>query len=109
MTNINSLSPWLLLIEFLVFNTNLVFLVSLYKIDFEGLEKFQQKSKLPLQWKLNSQHQRSRDYKLDAYSTLPPRHVLNRRSLNSTLFHTPIHILTELFHSLAREMGNIFE
>ena len=62
-------------IEFFLNNTNLTLLAFLYKIDIKGFQNQQE-----IKWESNSQYQPSMDYKADAYSTLPPRPVLNRRS-----------------------------
>ena len=56
-------------LEFFLNNTNLTFLAFLYKIDILGFQNQQKKS--CLHWELNS-------------ATQPPRHLLNRRSLNWT-------------------------
>ena len=56
---------------------NLAFLTFLYKIGIKGFKKFQQKIKLsPVGIELKT----PTIYGLDAYSTQPPRHVLNRKS-----------------------------
>ena len=64
-----------------------------HKSDISVQNWNQRFQKVSAHWKLNSQHQPSLNYKADAYSILPLRHVLNRRSLNWTLLHAPLHFL----------------
>ena len=63
-------------VGFFVFNTNLTFL---YKIDIEGFKKSKKVAFSGI-WTHNSNHHWIRI--LTALPTQPPRHLLNRKSLN---------------------------